>query len=77
MDGELNLVALADVQCLPDRIRQGELRLLAKSRSSVGPRSQFVLGISLVQGAPPAFRYLDSPTFPTNTGQERGCYAAL
>ena len=38
MYGELNLVALADVQCLPDRIRQGELRLLAKPRSSVGPR---------------------------------------
>jgi hypothetical protein len=39
MYSELNFVAFADVQCLPDRIRQGELRLLAKSRSSVGPRS--------------------------------------
>ena len=38
MYGELNLVALADVQCLPDRTRQGELRLLAKPRSSVGLR---------------------------------------
>ena len=57
LHGELNLVALTDVQCLPDRIRQGELRLLAKPRSSVGPRLQFFLDTSLVQGCPPAPSY--------------------
>ena len=50
MHCELNLIAFADVQCLPDRIGQGELRLLAKSRARVGPRSYFFLGTSLVHG---------------------------
>ena len=50
MHSELNLVALADMQCLPDRIRQGELRLRAKPRSSIGLRLLFLLGTSLVQG---------------------------
>ena len=49
LHGELNLVALADVQCLPDCARQSELRLRAKSRSSLGPRSYFFLGTSLIQ----------------------------
>jgi hypothetical protein len=52
MHSELNLVAFADVQCLPDRIRQGQLRLLTKPRSSVGLRLQFSLGTSLVHGGP-------------------------
>lgn len=50
MYSKLNLVALADVQCLFDRIRQGELRLRAKPRSSIGLRLLFLLGASLVHG---------------------------
>ena len=57
MHSELNFVALADVQCLPDWIRQGELRLRAKPRSSVGLRLRFSLDTGLVQGCPPAPRY--------------------
>jgi hypothetical protein len=50
MYGELNLVALADVKCLPDGVRQSELRLRAKPCPSFDLRAWFSLGTSLFQG---------------------------
>jgi hypothetical protein len=72
MHSKLNLVPLADVQCLPDRIRQGELRLLAKLCSSVGLRTWFSLCTSLVQTMPPGSGLLGKSNFPNQYWPKTG-----
>lgn len=52
VDGELDLVALADAQRAPDLVGQGELCLRAKPGPSADARLWFLLGTRLVQGDP-------------------------
>ena len=58
---ELHLVALADAQCTPDLLRQGELCLSANLRSSADPRSRLLLCSGRVHRVIP-LRKSDAPT---------------